>query len=171
MSDPGAERVQIVDRDNRPSGAATRREMRRRGLIYRATYILVLNGAGELFLQRRSLAKDMYPGYFDPVAGGVVLEGEDYDASARRELAEELGVGAAELATLFDFYYQDAHNKLWGRAYECRHEGPFVLQASEIDEGFFCAPAEVLQGRYAPVTPDGLQVLGRYLQLRGASQR
>ena len=82
---PAEELVEIVDRDNRPIGALTRRLMREQGLIHRAAYILVFNTAGELFLQKRTLTKDIYPGYWDMAAGGVVLAGESYEAAARRE--------------------------------------------------------------------------------------
>ena len=49
-TNPAEELVEIVDTDNRPIGALTRRLMREQGLIHRAAYILVFNTAGELFL-------------------------------------------------------------------------------------------------------------------------
>jgi 8-oxo-dGTP pyrophosphatase MutT (NUDIX family) len=104
----------------------------------------------------------MYPGYYDAVAGGVVLHGESYDESARRELAEELGVDRSKFDSLFDFYYEDAQNRIWGRAYRCQCEGPFRLQHEEIDVGFFCGIADVLDGEYQPLTPDSRYVLERY---------
>lgn len=76
------ELVQIVDRDNIPIGAAPRHIMRQHGLIHRASYILVFNCQGELFIQKRTLTKDIYPGYWDVAAGGVVLAGEsDHDSA------------------------------------------------------------------------------------------
>ena len=84
--DPGGEIVQVVDEDNRETGAVTRREMRARGLVHRASYILVFNSRGELFVQKRTVSKDIYPGYLDVAAGGVVLAGESYEEAARREL-------------------------------------------------------------------------------------
>ena len=53
-TNPAEELVEIVDTDNRPIGALTRRLMREQGLIHRAAYILVFNTAGELFLQKRT---------------------------------------------------------------------------------------------------------------------
>ena len=76
------EQVVIVDRENRPVGVAPRWEMRAGGLPHRATYILIFNAAGELHVQRRTMTKDVYPGYLDPAAGGVVLAGESYEESA-----------------------------------------------------------------------------------------
>jgi 8-oxo-dGTP pyrophosphatase MutT (NUDIX family) len=156
------ERVMIVDRDNQPTGAVPRWQMREQGLIYRATYILVLNAGGALFVQLRSRSKDMYPGYYDAAAGGVILAGESYDESARRELREELGIASAPLDRLLDFYYADSQNRIWGRAYRCLAEGPFRLQQEEIDDGIFCSIADVLAGRYQPLTPDSRYVLEHY---------
>ena len=45
--------VAIVDENNRVIGSSTRREMRCKRLIHRATYIFVFNGRGELFVQKR----------------------------------------------------------------------------------------------------------------------
>ena len=163
---PAEEIVAIVDRDNRPLGAVTRRIMRQQQLIHRASYILVFNRDGELFLQKRSQGKDLYPGYWDPAAGGVVLAGESYEESAHRELREELGIAGAKLRFLFDQYYEDAEtNKVWGRVFTCTSNGPFTLQAEEIDFGRFISLAEIEQlHQVEPVTPDGLQLLRRIMR-------
>lgn len=92
MTLPAEEIVQIVDRANNPIGVQPRAIMRQRGLIHRASYILVFNSSGQLFIQKRTMSKDIYPGYWDVAAGGVVLAAESYETSAGRELEEELGV-------------------------------------------------------------------------------
>jgi len=53
--------VTIVDEENRVVGAAPRSRMRADGLPHRATYILVFNDEGELFVQKRTTVKDIYP--------------------------------------------------------------------------------------------------------------
>ena len=98
---PAEEIVEIVDRDNNSIGAVSRRIMRQQGLIHRASYILVFNRSGELFLQKRTMSKDIYPGFWDLAAGGVVLAGESYEESAKRELREELGVAGGATAPAF----------------------------------------------------------------------
>ncbi|MCI5126495.1 MAG: NUDIX hydrolase, partial [Candidatus Electrothrix sp. AR5] len=72
MYTPGEEIVQIVDEHNRELGELPRRLMREQRLIHRASYILVFNAAGELFIQKRTTTKDVYPGSWDVAAGGVV---------------------------------------------------------------------------------------------------
>jgi len=156
--------VAIVDDRNHVVGSCTRREMRARRLPHRATYVLVFNPDGELFLQKRTATKDVYPGAYDAAAGGVVLAGESYDASAARELEEELGIAGASLRTHFDFYHEDGGNRVWGRVYSCRWAGPVQLQPEEVETGAFLPVAEVLAlARNQPFTPDGLAVLHRFL--------
>lgn len=157
--------VQIVDSSNRPIGAQPRAVMRRQGLIHRASYILVFNDNDELFIQKRTPTKDIYPGYWDIAAGGVVLADESYDTSASRELHEELGVADTPLEYLFDHYYQDENNKVWGAVYRCRHNGPFVLQKEEVEYGVFLSVSEVLENRdHKLYTPDGVEILKRLQQ-------
>jgi isopentenyldiphosphate isomerase len=157
--------VVIVDDQNQVIGVAPRWEMRARRLCHRSTYILVFNSRGELFVHKRTRTKDAFPGYYDPVVGGVVLAGESYEESAARELAEELGIRDVTLARLFDFYYADERAHVWGRAFSCVHDGEVVLQADEIESGAFMATDDVLRlAETEPVTPDSLLVLRRYVE-------
>ena len=162
---PRDEIVLIVDKDNNKTGSAPRHEMRAKGLPHRACYILVFNSRGELFVQKRTMSKDIYPGYYDVAAGGVVLAGESYDESAKRELEEELGISDAALTSLFTFFYQEGKTRVWGRVYSCMHDGELNLQAEEVESGFFADPEEVLAlSNKEPFTPDGIYVLKRYLR-------
>lgn len=63
--------IQLVDAQNRPCGTAPRRLMRRYRYWHRATYAFVLNGRGELCIQKRTLSKEVFPGYFDLASGGL----------------------------------------------------------------------------------------------------
>ena len=159
---PHDEIVQIVDKDNKEADSASRSEMRARGLVHRATYILVFNSSNELFVQKRTMHKDIYPGYFDLAAGGVVLADETYDESARREVEEELGIRNAELIPHFTFIYAEGSNRVWGRVYSCIYDGDLTLQEEEVESGFFSSPEKVLAlSQKEPFTPDGLYVLQR----------
>jgi 8-oxo-dGTP pyrophosphatase MutT (NUDIX family) len=152
--------VQIVDRENRETGRCPRSRMRAERLIHRACYVLVFNSQNQLFIQKRTAAKDIYPGYWDIAAGGVVLAGESYEQSAERELREELGIEGCTLIFRFDSYFEDPGNRVWGRVFTCVHDGPFTLQAEEIDYGRFLSPEKIpeLNAR-EPFTPDGLKIL------------
>ena len=80
-----------VDADDQLIGHATRRETHARGLLHRATHVMLYDLNGNLFLQRRSMSKDTFPGCWDSSCSGHVDAGEDYPTAARRELGEELG--------------------------------------------------------------------------------
>ncbi len=160
MNKSADEIVQIVDADNRAVSSCSRSAMRAERLIHRACYILVFNKKGELFVQKRTMTKDIYPGHWDVAAGGVVLAGESYEESAERELFEELGIYETPLTFLFDFYYEDIRNRVWGRIHTCFHDGPFHLQAEEIEYGRFMSIDEALAlCQTEPFTPDGAELL------------
>jgi len=110
---PDDEIVAIVDEKNNVIGAESRSTMRSKGLIYRASYILVFNSKEQIFVQKRTLTKDVYPGYYDVATGGVVLAEETYEESAERELEEELGIRGVALTQFFDFYYQQPFLNWW----------------------------------------------------------
>ncbi|MDA8165774.1 MAG: NUDIX hydrolase YfcD [Desulfobacteraceae bacterium] len=157
------EQVVIVDENNRVVGAASRGVMRRFILPHRATYILVFNSQGELFLQQRTVTKDIYPGYYCPAAGGVVAAGETYEESAVRELAEELGIRGVPLSPLFDFYHEDPGNRVWGRAFSCVWDGGITLQAEEVAAGsFMSVDAALALAEKEHFTPDGQYLLRRW---------
>jgi 8-oxo-dGTP pyrophosphatase MutT (NUDIX family) len=162
------ELVVIVDEHNAIIGNEPRAVMRREGLIHRATYILVFSSDGRLFVQDRTMTKDIFPGYHDLAAGGVVVAGEDYEESARRELEEELGISGVPLAFLFDFYGEYAGQKVWGRVFSCISDGPFILQSEELTGGAFREIHEVKELiSKEPCTPDSVYVLERYLNKLG----
>jgi 8-oxo-dGTP pyrophosphatase MutT (NUDIX family) len=156
--------VVIVDQDNHIVGAAPRREMRAKRLAHRSTYILVFNSRGELYVQKRTRTKDVFPGYYDIATGGVVLAGETYEHGAARELEEEMGIHSVPLTRLFDFYFENEHTRLWGCAFSCVYDGVVVLQEEEVESGAFVAVDDILRrAKTQPFTPDGLYVLQRYL--------
>jgi 8-oxo-dGTP pyrophosphatase MutT (NUDIX family) len=140
--------------------------MRAGRLIHRATYVFVFGSDRRLYVQKRTPSKDMYPGHFDLAAGGVVLHGETYEESATRELKEELGIEGAPLRRHFDFYYEDSQNRIFGRVFSCIHDGPFVLQAEEVESGRFMPIDEARSGAVAPLTPDTAYALEE-LERRG----
>jgi len=157
--------VAIVDEYNTVVGAVPRREMRARRLPHRSTYIIVFHLQGSLYVQKRTMTKDVFPGYYDPVAGGVVLAGENYEESARRELEEEMGIHDVPLSRLFDFYFENEHTRVWGDAFSCVYEGELVLQKEEVEYVELMTFADILRrSATEQFTPDGLYVVRRYLE-------
>ena len=89
------ESLQVVDEEDRPVRGVPRQIVHAERLLHRAVHIFLMNGTGELFLQRRSYRKDTFPRKWDSSAAGHVDCGESYEECAHRELREELGLTAA----------------------------------------------------------------------------
>ncbi len=156
--------VTIVDEHNNVIKALPRWKMRAERLPHRASYVLVFNSHGELYVQKRTSTKDVFAGYYDVAAGGVVVAGESYEEAAAREINEELGIHEVPLMRLFDFYYEDKHIRVWGEAFSCLYDGKMALQKDEVESGAFLKVKEVLSLIESETfTPDGLYVLRRYL--------
>ena len=134
----------VVNARDEPIGRALRREVHAKSLWHRAVHVLVFNAAGRLFLQKRSMRKDMSPGLWDSSCAGHVDAGEDYDAAALRELGEELGIFVlAPPKRWFRLEAQPDTGWEFCWVYRLEHEGPFVLHPEEIETGEWLAPDEV----------------------------
>jgi len=138
------ELLSVVDENDRIIDTCARHIIHATGLRHRAVHILVFNGEGQLFLQKRSMKKDLNGGLWDTSAAGHVDAGEDYDISAVREIEEELGIISEHaLELLFKLPATAALGMEFIQVYRCMHNGPFVLAADEIDEGDWFSAAEI----------------------------
>lgn len=134
----------VVDESDRVVGQLPRAEVHRRGLLHRAVHVFVFNAAGQVFLQKRSMAKDRQPGLWDTSSSGHVDSGEDYDTCARRELQEELGVELATTPTrLFKLPASAETDSEHVWVYRCQWDGPIKINLDEIESGEWLAPAEL----------------------------
>jgi isopentenyl-diphosphate Delta-isomerase len=154
----------IVDENDVVTGQATRREVHTRGLWHRAVHVLVfapedaerrgpevqpcggvaagapanaLSGR-QVFLQKRSMAKDTAPGRWDSSCSGHLDAGEDYAAAAVRELREEIGLtisGPEALTPLFKLRASADTGWEFVWIYQMQSRGPFVLHPAEIERG------------------------------------
>jgi isopentenyldiphosphate isomerase len=134
----------VVDDQDQVVGQRPRSEVHRLGLMHRAAHVLVFNGAGQVFLQKRSMKKDRQPGVWDSSASGHINAGEDYDTGAARELREEIGLKATKsLERLFKLPASSETDQEHVWIYRCHADGPFQLDPEEIEAGGWFAPEEV----------------------------
>jgi isopentenyldiphosphate isomerase len=140
------ELLSVVDENDCIIDTCARHIIHATGLRHRAVHVLVFSEQGQLFLQKRSMKKDMNGGLWDTSAAGHVDAGEDYDASAGREIQEELGIsGAHTLEPLFKLPATTATGMEFTQVYRCIHNGPFTLAPDEIDEGGWFSVAEIAE--------------------------
>ena len=138
------ELLDVVDENDSVTGVKTRGKIHALGLMHRAVHILVFNSSAELFIQKRSMSKDNNPGLWDSSAAGHVNSGEDYYDCAIRELGEELGITiTAPLEQLFRLPASPITDMEHCIVYRYINDGPFQLEAEEIDEGAWLSGSEM----------------------------
>ena len=75
------------------------------GVLHRAFSVFVLNGSGELLLQRRHPDKRLWPGFWSNSCCSHPRAGEQMDEAVARRLEQELGIQAA-VEFIFKFEYR-----------------------------------------------------------------
>lgn len=134
----------IVNEHDQVIGQMPRSRVHAEGHKHRAVHVLVFNARGDLFLQKRSMLKDNFPGVWDSSASGHLDTGEDYDACAVREVREEIGlVLAAPPRRLFKVEACLETGQEFAWVYRTEHEGPFILHPEEIECGDWFSRARV----------------------------
>jgi 8-oxo-dGTP pyrophosphatase MutT (NUDIX family) len=166
------ERVDIVDENDCVIRQVTRQQMRREVLLHRVVAILCQNTRGEILVHRRTATKDLFPSLYDMFVAGTVEAGESYEATAVRELAEEIGVRGPALERLFHHLYQGPRTRAHTEVYRVVWDGPIVPQASEIAWTGFMSRDEIVANRQGfAFVPDGAELFSRYLELSRGIER
>lgn len=177
--------LDLVDAHGIPTGeVADRRLAHRGGLRHRTAHVWIVRereNRVQALLQKRSLAKDSFPGCLDTSSAGHIPAGCEPVPSALRELREELGVAAApeELTPIgrFDIRYERTfHGALFrdnevAFVYLLRRDMPetaFVPQPEELDSVVWQDVDDIAAaiGRHDPaycVPPGGLRLLREWL--------
>ena len=133
----------IIDESCNIIGKATRKKCHGdTSLAHRVVHVLVFNSNGELFLQKRSLNKDIQQGKWDTSVGGHVNLGECFDDAVYRELGEELGINA-DVQHLNDYWMRNSIETEYVRTYICVHDGEIKFDPIEIDDGRFWRIEEI----------------------------
>lgn len=66
--------------------------------LHRIVAVWIVNDAGHVLIAQRAHTMSNQPGVWGPAAAGTVAQGEEYIDTAKRELAEEIGLTGIELA-------------------------------------------------------------------------
>lgn len=138
--------LEVVDQDDRVIGLERRGVIHAHGLMHRSAQVLLFNPSGKLFLQKRSMHKDEFPGLWDSSAAGHVEPGESYHQCAVRELEEELGIRfSGKLTQLFKIQASKHTGFEHCTVFKCVSDSPVTLQPEEVDEGKWLDPTEIDQ--------------------------
>lgn len=149
MNDRETHLVELVTDRGAPAGSATVTAAHAgAGQLHRAFSVLIVDEAGRFLLQRRAATKTRFAGRWGNACCGHPAPGEDLRTSARRRLAEELGLSSVPLTPVGVHLYR-ADDPSTGRV---EHEYDHVLVGrASADASMRPDPAEVSEVRWIPV--------------------
>lgn len=164
MSEVREEWFPLVDEAGNVVGKATRRECHSGSmLLHPVVHLHIFDTKGRLYLQRRSMNKDIQPGKWDTAVGGHVDYGETINEALRREVREELGIVDFEPVHNFTYHFRSRIERELVYSYRTVYEGPIKVDPVEIDEGRYWEIADVLshigKGVFTPNFEDEFEKL------------
>ena len=128
----------IVDREGKVCGKAPRSICHSRpGFLHQVVHLHVINSEDQIFLQKRSLTKQIQPGKWDTAMGGHVQSGENIESALKREAEEELGLDSFKSLALARYLWETAIESELVYMFVTRTDQPLRLNRQEIDEGKF----------------------------------
>lgn len=152
----------LIDLSDHVIGNVRRGDAHRNpSLLHRSVQVLVFDRHERLLLQRRSQWKDLFPHYYCASASGHVATGEEYAATASREVEEELGI-ILPLTYLDKVLVQSETETEMTAIFVACSDGPFQFHPTETEGGAFFTLAELHKARAEaalPMTPALLAAL------------
>ena len=140
MAFTGDDLFEILNEDGSPTGITKKRALvHRDGDLHGASHIFVTRlhqGRIQVLLQKRSEAKDSFPGWLDTSSAGHLDPGESFDQGAQRELAEELGLTGMAPRFLF-VQHQDYEKVFHGEVFHDREiDYVYMIELDQPEEAF-----------------------------------
>jgi isopentenyldiphosphate isomerase len=163
----------LVDEEGAIVGVAPRSECHAGpGKLHPVVRLLVFDGEGGMYLQKRAEDRLVQPGKWDAAVGGHVSAGEDLATALSRELREELGVNAMALEAagakpepVMRFRWDSEIESELVFTFAMRYSGPFAPDGREVQDGRFWSPGElraaVGSGMLTPLLERELAILDR----------
>jgi len=117
--------LDIVDKNDKVIGRASKDEIYKKILCHRIAHVLIFNDEGKMVLQMRSPNVSFCPNHWSTAVGGHVQAGETYEQAALREYSEELGV-KSDLELLGKNFYKAPNTpEKFLATFKTRFSGPF----------------------------------------------
>lgn len=137
---PGEEILPVVDPNGLVIGKMTRSYAHSGAkILHPVVHLHILNREGKLYLQKRSMKKDLLPGYWDTAVGGHVGFGESLSEALFRESGEELSFYEYNPYYLQSYLFESGTEKELVNVFACVGNFSPVPDGDEVTEGrYFC---------------------------------
>ena len=136
----GSEDFPLIDEQGNVVGRASRQHCHGGSMaLHPVVHLHVMSHDGKLYLQKRSMKKDIAPGRWDTAVGGHIDYGESVAVALAREAREELGldISLMQPVALFNYIWQSAVEREVVNAFAICYEGEISPDHDEVDEGRF----------------------------------
>ena len=141
---PTGEMVPVVEENGLVIGQATRQSVHDGSkLMHPVIHLHIINREGCLYIQKRSMKKDLLPGRWDTAVGGHVDYGETLEEALYREASEELGFRDFNPIFLKSYIWESAREKELVSVFAT--VGNFTLKPDndEVTEGRYWNMSEI----------------------------
>jgi isopentenyldiphosphate isomerase/intracellular septation protein A len=136
--DNNAEWVPLVDEKGMVIGKATRAEVHwGPGKLHPVIHLHIINSKGEIYLQKRAMTKDTFPGKWDTSVGGHVDLGETIEQALLRETAEELNITGIRPIPLIQYKWETTIESELVFCFWTIYNATPIFNKQEIDAGRF----------------------------------
>ncbi|WP_455628412.1 NUDIX hydrolase [Parabacteroides chinchillae] len=134
----------LVNETGETIGKATRQECHSGSKqLHPVIHLHIFNDNGDLYLQKRSMAKDIQPGKWDTAVGGHIDYGETVEEALRREVREELGITEFTPEFITSYVFESAIEKELVNTFRTTYNGIITPDKEELDGGRFWPLEEI----------------------------
>ena len=138
------EMVPVVEENGLVVGQASRADVHGgMKLLHPVVHLHIINRRGELFIQKRSMKKRMFPGMWDTAVGGHVDYGELLEGALFRESFEELGFRGFNPIYLKTYLWESSREKELVNVFAAVGNFKLAPLNDEVSEGRYWTMEEI----------------------------